>query len=98
MLEISQVMDVVIQAATDDSGGLGKLGLVFLLSGFVFYGAMYLRYRNTNKRHHHETETKAEMRHLQQSDVFARSMKRLRNSRMNNANNTTVRGARKSLF
>lgn len=98
MLEISHVMDVVIQASTDDSDGAGKLGLLLLTAGFVFYGAMYLRYRNTDKRHHYETETKAEMRHLQQADVFARSMKRLRNSRMKGANNTSVRGARRSLF
>lgn len=97
MLEISHVMDVVIQASADDSDGFGKLGLLFLTAGFVFYGAMYLRYRNTDKRHHHEAETKAEMRNLQQADVFASSMKRLRNSRMRGANNTAVRGAPKSL-
>lgn len=97
MLEISHLLETVVQASSDSDDG-GKLGLLFLLAGFVFYGAMYIRYRNTDKRHHYETETKAEMRHLQQADVFAHSMKRLRNSRMNGANNTSVRGARKSLF
>lgn len=98
MLEISHVVDAVIQASSDDSDSAGKLGLLFLTAGFVFYGAMYLRYRNTDKRHHYETETKAEMRHVLQTDAFAGSLKRLRNSRMQGANNTSVRGARKSLL
>lgn len=98
MLEISHVLDIVIQASSGDSDGGGKIGLLFLAAGFVFYGLMYIRYRNVDKRHHYESETKAEMRHLQQADVFAHSLRRLRNSRMHGANNTSVRGARKSLF
>lgn len=97
MLQISHVLETVIQASSDSDDG-GKLGLLFLLAGFLFYGAMYLRYRNVDKRHRYETETKAEMRNLQHADAFAQSLRRLRNSRMNGANNTSVRGARKSLF
>lgn len=98
MLEIAHVMDVVVQASSDSDSSWGKIGLVFFAAGFVFYGLMFLRYRNTDKRHHFETETKSAVRSMQQVNDFARSMTRLRNSRMTGANNTSVRGARKSLF
>ena len=97
MLEISHVLETVIQASSDSDDG-GKIGLLFLLAGFLFYGAMYVRYRNTDKRHHYETETRAAMRNMQQADAFAESLRRLRNSKMSGANNTSVHGARKSLF
>jgi len=78
-------------SSDDDSGGLG---LVFLLSGFIFYSIIYLRYRNTDKRHSHESETEAMMVNLQETDDFVKSKKGLTNSRMSGANNKIVRGAR----
>ncbi|MEL0627066.1 hypothetical protein V6245_08930 [Salinibacterium amurskyense] len=80
-------------SSDDDSGGLG---LVFLLSGFIFYSAIYLRYRNTDKRHSHESETEAAMVNLNETDNFIKSKKGLTNARMSGANNKAVRGARNS--
>ncbi|MBH0115286.1 hypothetical protein I6E52_00320 [Salinibacterium sp. NG253] len=77
-------------SSDDDSGGLG---LVFLLSGFVFYSAIYFRYRNTDKRHGHESETEATMVNMQEHDEFVKARKGLSNRRMSGANNTAVRGA-----
>jgi len=98
MLSIAGVMSESGQvfaagSSDDDSGGLG---LVFLLSGFIFYSAIYLRYRNTDKRHSHESETEATMVNLQETDNFIQSKKGLTNSRMSGANNKSVRGARNS--
>lgn len=80
-------------AAQNDDNNLGVLGLVFLLSGFVFYGVVFLRYRNVNKRHRHEVETSSTRVNLQQEDVLIRSMTGLRNAKMSGANNTAVSGA-----
>lgn len=94
---LSYLTDVVIQASSDD-GGFGKLGLAFYAAGFVFFGAMYLRYRNTNKREKYEASTKAEIDRVQSSDTYARAVNHQRSSKMSGANNHAVRGARKGLF
>lgn len=82
--------------SSDDEGG--GLGLLFLASGFVFYGLMYLRYRNVDKRQRHESETEATLKNLRAEDQLVRSMKGLANSHMAGANNSDVRGARRKFF
>lgn len=69
------------------------IGLVFFLSGFVFYGAMFLRYRNADKRFRHETLTRSETENLRVRDDLVRSQKGLTNSRMRGANNRQVSGS-----
>lgn len=86
------VGDTVIRAESDNDWG--NLGFICLLAGPVFFWIKYLKYRNTDKRHQHESETKAEMANVQAGDQFVKSMKGLRNSRMPRANSTSVRGAR----
>lgn len=93
---ISYVAEVVIRASSEEDSW-GKIGLAFLASGPAFFWAMYIRYRNTDKRHRYEAETKAEMANVQGTDEFVQSMKGLSNSRMPRANNNSVRGARKGL-
>jgi len=66
---------------------------VFLTAGFIFYGAMYARYRNKGARHHHEKETKAAMNNLRQRDTFVTKRTALKNARMSGANNTSVKGS-----
>lgn len=95
-MTVGYLAEVVIQAASDDDSW-GKIGLVFLASGPAFFWAMYIRYRNTDKRNKHEAETKAEMDRVQGTDVFVKSMKGLSNSRMPRANNNAVHGARKGV-
>lgn len=65
---------------------------LFLLSGFIYYTIYYNKYRNVGARHKHESETKASMENVKKKDDFVRSLKRLRNSRMNGANNEYVSG------
>ena len=65
---------------------------LFLLSGFVYLLVMYMRYRNSNARHHHEKETKTKMFNLRKLDNLIKRQKGLSNSRMTGANNTKVSG------
>jgi len=66
---------------------------VFLTLGFIFYALMYMRYRNKGARHYHEKETKSTMDNLRKEDVFVTTRTGLRKSRMEGANNTSVRGS-----
>jgi hypothetical protein len=74
-------------------GEQSHLGLLFLLSGFIFYGVTYARYRNRGARHSHEKETKATTDNLQKTDNFVTKRTGLTNSRMAGANNTSVKGS-----
>ena len=65
---------------------------VFLLSGFIYFGIMYARYRNSGARHKHETETKTNMTNLRKYDQFVKKRERLKNPKMEGANNTKVSG------
>lgn len=63
---------------------------IFLLAGIVYFFVMYRRYRNSNARHHHETETKKKMFNLRKRDNLIKHEKGLSNSRIEGANNTRV--------
>lgn len=65
---------------------------LFLLSGFIYFGIMYSRYRNSGARHNHETETKTNMANLREYDNFVSKRRRLSNSSMEGANNKKVSG------
>ncbi len=66
---------------------------LFLLLGFIYFLVMYLKYRNTNARHHYETETKSNMQNLRKKDEFIRRETGLSNSKINGANNTSATAA-----
>ena len=66
---------------------------IFLLSGFIYYGIIYGKYRNAGARHNHETETKHTMKNLRENDEFVETRKRLSNATMRGANNKHVDGA-----
>lgn len=95
MIELTSLAASAAQVLADtDSEGGGQLGLLFLLSGFVFYAFVYLRYRNTDKRHRHESETGAELHNVRAEDRLVRNLTGLSNAKMKGANNRSVRGAR----
>ncbi|TQO18794.1 hypothetical protein FB472_0317 [Rhodoglobus vestalii] len=100
MLTIAEVSTAAGQifAASSSDGDGGGFGFVFLLSGFLFYGAIYLRYRNVDKRHKHESETQATLQNVQEHDAFVTSKKGLTNRSMSGANNTAVRGMLRKFF
>lgn len=81
-----------VLASTSD-GEDGGFAYIFLAAGFIFYGVMYLRYRNTDKRHHHESETLTEKVDLQQKDELVGRKKGLKRSSIEGQNHRAVRGA-----
>ena len=83
----------VLLADSSSNGNSSAFGYLFLLSGFVFYGYVFFRYRNAGKRHHYETETETKRLNLQEADERVQSLTGLSNSSMQGANNESVHGA-----
>ena len=94
MLELTEVLvpGAQLLAASGDDGDGRSIGLVFLLAGPLFYWIQYRRYRNSDKRHHHESETEASTHDMKGSDEFVQARKGLSNSKMKGANYKDVRG------
>lgn len=87
------VLGQTVLASSSSSEGDPRLfGLLFFVSGFAFYGFMYLRYRNSDKRHRHEAETEARMLNVRAWDQQVDTQKGVSHSRMKGANNHEVRG------
>ena len=63
---------------------------IFLLAGFIYFFINYMKYRNSNARHHHETETNKKMLNLRKIDSLVEHKRGLTNSRMIGENNTNV--------
>ena len=80
----------VVLAAESD---LATVGLLFFLSGFLFYGFMFMKYRNTNKRHMHARETQAEIDNVVAADERTGRRTRQRNSRIKGGNERQIEGA-----
>lgn len=70
---------------------------LLLLVGPLYFFYIYTKYRNQNARDQYETETKTNVTNLKTMDQFVEHRKRLRNSKIENQNNTTVRGASMNL-
>ena len=66
--------------------------ILFLLSGFVYYFLIYMKYRNSDARHTYETDTKRQIMNLKKVDNFIKSKTGLSNSIMTGANNKDVHG------
>ena len=70
---------------------------LFLLVGFIFFFAIYSKYRNTGARHHHETETKKQVSNMKKKDEFFEKRKRLSSSTIKGCNNRVVEGTKVNL-
>lgn len=97
LLSLSSAMDLVITAsshhASSSSSDNGAwVPLLFLLTGPAFFMYQYTRYRNKDKRHHHERETLSEIANIQVMDQFSRSHHGSSHSHMSGANENEVRG------
>lgn len=71
---------------------------LFLLAGFIFFGIMYARYRNSGARHKHELETKRSISNLQSVDNFIKHEHGLSNSSIRGRNNNTIIGGKQSII
>lgn len=74
--------------AVDDDG---EFFFLFYAIGFIFYFFMYARYRNQDARHTFELETRTEVTNVVKKDEFIEHRKKLKNSRMNGANDTVIK-------
>ncbi|GEN80531.1 hypothetical protein [Actinotalea fermentans] len=89
-----ELLGQTIVASSDSSSGDPRMfGLLLFASGFVFYGLMYLRYRNSDKHHHHERETEARIVDVRAWDQHVETKKGVKHSKMKGANNDEVRGS-----
>jgi hypothetical protein len=84
---------VSIVAFFSDDELPASIVLVLLLGGPAFYIFTYMRYRNVDKRHIHETETPAQMSNLQQYDNFIEHRTRQRSRAIGGANDSSVTGS-----
>lgn len=89
VLNLVAAMDTFNATKFQDSRNLFWL---LLLSGFVFYFTMYLRYRNADERHHYELETKHEMSNLVQEDDFITSNYGLDDEKITGENSGELKG------
>ena len=81
----------MLMTKTDDESSWPYL---FLLSGIIYFMIIYTKYRNTGARHNHETETKSKMSNLRELDRFVKNRKRVKQSKIDGANNTRVGGSK----
>ncbi len=70
---------------------------LLLVSGFVFYYTIYLRYRNSNERHHYELETAHEISNLVQTDEYLTARYGLTSKTISGENTSELRGNKLNL-
>lgn len=84
------ILFFVTSTGSDDDDSVGFF--LLLLGGFIFYGVMYLRYRNSDARHAYEDETEKEIYNIKRKDEFVKKEKELRNSQIRGINDTAIEG------
>lgn len=65
---------------------------ILLVSGFVFYFTIYVRYRNLDERHHYENETKHEIKNLLCEDIFLKKLTDLKDDKIKGENSSELKG------
>ncbi len=83
---------IILNDGDDDTNGF----LLLLLSGFIYYGIMYAKYRNKGARHTYEKETKREMDNIKRVDDFLEHRKGLKDSNIKNQNDYLLEGEKLS--
>ena len=85
------IMLLMASSDSDDDDGSGIFALLFL-AGFIFYAAMYARYRNKEARHTYEKETKKTLSNIIKKDEFIKHEKGLKNASMKDRNDNKIEG------
>ena len=75
-----------VLADSDSEGGIFYLLALGPAAAVFFYMTVYLRYRNTDKRHEYEHETHTEVADVKGYDRKVDHLRGLRHSRMRGAN------------
>jgi hypothetical protein len=66
------------------------------LTGVLFFFIKKSKYRNASARHHHESDTKHEMKNVEAKDEYIKRENGLSNSQIRGKNNTSVYGSTNS--
>ena len=90
---ITHALGIALASSSGPSDDGSWVPLLFLLSGPVFFFVMYTYYRNTDKRHRHETETSAEVVGMQAFDERVDHVTGSSYASKQDANHREVRGA-----
>lgn len=100
MVELLGLIAAIFITSAKNSDSDNNWGWIFLLAGIIYFLIIKGRYRNAGARHTYEKETKKNVTNLRKVDNLIKRRKRLRNSRMDGANNTAIKGgsAKKGLF
>ena len=80
---IIEILSIFCMLNTDLENG----SWVFLTPGFIFFFIFYFKYRNADKRHYHELETKRDVSNLKVFNKYIKTNKGLRNSKIEGVNN-----------
>lgn len=67
--------------------------LIFLLSGFIFFGYYYNKYRNASARYTYESDTKTDIQNMEKTDVSIGKQHGVRNRFMFGANQDFMTGS-----
>jgi hypothetical protein len=93
-LEVALILDIILliplESSSDSDAALAPL--LLCLSGVVYFVYFYLRYRNTDKRHHHERETISSTANLREYNELVKHRTRIRSSEMDGRNDEEVEG------
>ena len=92
---ICAILGIILFLFTSTGSSDDDNNTIFLLlfaGGFIFYGAMYLRYRNSDARHVYEEETKKQVLNMKKADNLVEHRKNLSNSRMSGSNESKLDG------
>ncbi|MBP5678977.1 MAG: TFIIB-type zinc ribbon-containing protein [Bacilli bacterium] len=88
------ILGLILFFATysEDDEDAPILFLLLFLGGFIYYGAMYAKYRNKSARHTYEKETKHEITNLRKVDQLVQHKKQLKNRYINDRNDDILDG------
>lgn len=81
-----------ITTSKSSSDSDSNWGWILLLAGIIYFFVKKAKYRNAGARHTYETETKRNVTNLRKVDNLIKRRKRLKNSRMDGANNKEIHG------
>ncbi len=71
-------------------------GWLCMTVGFIYFGFIYARYRNSSARHYHEKETEREVMNVKKQDQLLKRRNGLSNSKIRGRNENKVKGAQNS--
>ena len=88
-----EIISIILYFLIFGSDGFSIWSFLFvLLSGFLYYSSIHKKYRNQDKRHTYEKETKNNITNLVSNDSFIEERKRLSSSSIVSRNDNLVIG------